>query len=93
MLRRNGPTDRVKHRPKITLGTTLKLLDHDQLFPAVDLHGEHGPRVGLEPAVALLDRPFDVLRVEIHAVQDDQVLDPASDEQLAVLHESQVAGP
>ena len=42
--------------------------------------------------MAPLDRPLDVLRVDVPAADDDQVLDPARDEQLAVAEEPEVAG-
>ena len=42
--------------------------------------------------MALADRQLDVLRIMVQPADDDQVFQPAGDEQLAVLHEAQVAG-
>ena len=43
-----------------------------------------------EGGVAPLGRPLDILRIDIPAPQDDHVLDPARDEQLAVAQEAEV---
>ena len=40
-----------------------------------------------------LGRLLDVLRIVVAAADDDHVLEPAGDEQLAVVHEAEVAGP
>ena len=42
--------------------------------------------------MALADGALDVLRIVVAAADDDQVLEPAADEQLAVLQKAQVAG-
>ena len=54
--------------------------------------GERGAGAWLHVAWALVDRQLDVLRIVVHAADDDQVLQPAGDEQLAVVQEAQVAG-
>lgn len=43
--------------------------------------------------MAALGRPLDILRVDIPTPQDDQVLEPARDEELAVAQEAEVPGP
>ena len=43
--------------------------------------------------MAPLGRLLDVLRIEVAAAEDDQVLDPAGDVELAVVQEAEVAGP
>ena len=55
--------------------------------------GERGARCRPQLRVAAFDRQLDVLRIVIDAADDDQVLEPAGDEQLAVVQEAQVAGP
>ena len=49
-------------------------------------------QLGRTAAVRLLDGQFDVLRIVIQTADDDQVLEPAGDEQLAVVEEAQIAG-
>ena len=51
-----------------------------------------GGAIGFFSMLAL-DRLFDVLRIAIHAADDDQILEASRDEQLARVQESQVAGP
>ena len=61
--------------------------------PAVDLDGERRARSpGRRRGWLCCDGQLDVLRIVVHAADDDQVLEPAGDEQLAVAHEAQVAG-
>ena len=43
--------------------------------------------------MAPLNRPLDVLRIDVSSAQDDHVLEPASHEELAIPQEAQVAGP
>ena len=78
--------------PKFDLLVPLDLLHDDQLLAAVGFHRERRAAIGPQPRMALLHRPLDVLRIVVHAVDDDQVLQPAGDEQFAVLQEPQVAG-
>ena len=54
---------------------------------------EGGPAARPQPRVDGLDRRLDVLRVVVAAADDDHVLDPPRDEQLAASHEPEVAGP
>ena len=53
--------------------------------------GEGGDVAGLE-AGQLLDRPFDILRPVVAAVDDDHVLGAADDEDVAARHVAHVAG-
>ena len=46
-----------------------------------------------ESRMALLDRPFDVMRVVIAAPDDDEVFQPAGNEQFPVFEESEISGP
>ena len=77
---------------EVEVAAALDFLDDDQPLGAVLADGERG-------AGALLARScgrwstdaLDVLRVVVDAVDDDQVLEPAGDEQLAVAQEAQVA--
>ena len=70
----------------------LDLVDDDQPLLAVRLDGEGRAAAGRSAGWLLLDGPLDVLRVEVAAADDDQVLEPAGDEQLAVVEEAEVAG-
>ena len=70
----------------------LDLVDDDEPLVAVDLDGERRAPFGPERGVAPLDGPLDVLRVDVAAADDDQVLEAAGDEQLAVVDEAEVAG-
>ncbi len=92
MLRRHRAANGVEDRVEARLLVPLDLLNHDQLLPAVDFRHERRSAVGPQPRMALLDRPLDVLRIVVHPVDDDQVLQPAGDEQFAVPDEPQVAG-
>ena len=88
----HGPANRVEHPAEVRLLVPLDLLNHDQLFPAVAVDRKGRAAIGPQSRMALLHRPLDVLRIVVHAVNDDQVLQPPGDEQFAVLQESQVAG-
>src|SRR5712692_3736354 len=72
----------------------LDLLHHDQLLAAALLaDGEGGAAVAAQRRMAVLHRVLDVLRIVVHAADDDDVLDAAGDVELAVLvEEAEVAG-
>ena len=82
--------DLVDHR---LIAIPLDLLDDRQPLLPVDLDGEGRGAAGAERRVAPLRRPLDVLRIDVPAAEDDQVLEPAGDEELAILEEAQVARP
>ena len=89
----DGLADGLEDRlDALALGLALDLLDDDQPLLAAGLDRER--RAALEPerGVAPLDGPLDVLGVDVAAPDDDQVLEPAGDEQLAVVEEAEVAG-
>jgi hypothetical protein len=71
----------------------LHLVDEDQPRPVVALVGERRPAAGLEQRRRDLHHLLDVLRVVVAAADDEHVLQPAGDEQLAFVEEAQVAGP
>ena len=75
------------------IGIPLDLVDDRQPLLTATLDGEGRRAARLERRVASLGRPLNVLRVNVSPAQDDHVLDPARDEELAVLQEAQVAGP
>ena len=58
------------------------LHDHEPLL-AVDLDGERGAPPARSAGWLPLDGPLDVLRVVVAPADDDQVLEPPGDEQLA----------
>ncbi len=88
--------DRLPHRFRDPLrihpGGALHLGDHDQPLGASGLDRERGDRSRPHRGMARLGRGLDVLRIMVAAAQDDQVLLAPGDEQLAVLHEPEVAG-
>src|SRR5262245_3160636 len=69
----------------------VDLLDDDKPGPAVAADLERRPAAGPQPRVDRLHRLLDVLRVVVAAADDNDVLDPPGDEQLAVLDEAEVA--
>ena len=65
--------------------------DNDQPLAAGDIDRERRDSLRLNSLAGPLDRQLDVLRIAIDAADDDQVLDPAGDEQLAVDQKAQIA--
>ena len=93
MLGRRCPDDGVEDHLQVSLLAASHFLNHDQLLPAFDFDRKGRPAVGPQPRMGLLDRLFNVLGIEVHTPNDNQVFQPAGDEQFAVLHEPQVPGP
>src|SRR5262249_49318788 len=73
------------------LAEPLDLVDDDEPLLAPRLDGERRAPLRPERGAAPLDRPLDVVRVDVPAPDDDQVLQAAGDEQLAVAQEPEVA--
>ena len=73
----------------------LDLLDDDEPFRAVAVMRREGrAAVAAQRRVRLLDGVLDILRVVIGAADDDDVLEAASDVQLAgIVEEAEIAGP
>ncbi|GAA3062470.1 hypothetical protein GCM10020000_52210 [Streptomyces olivoverticillatus] len=67
------------------------LLDDDELF-APGLHAEGGAGAGGELRVDGSDGVLHVLRVDVAAVEDDDLLEPPGDVELAVVQDAEVAG-
>ena len=65
--------------------------DHQLLFGTLP-HSERCAPAGSHARVALCHRGFDVVWVVVAAADDHQILQPAGDEQLAVVREAQVTG-
>ena len=65
----------------------------DQPLLPVAFHRERGAARRPKCRVTPLDGQLDVLRVNVAAAQDDQVLDPAGDVQLTGMEKPEVAGP
>ena len=78
---RTSPASRRDVQPA---AAAVDLLHDDQPRPAVARHLEGGPAARPQPRVDGLHRRLDVLRVVVAAADDDHVLDPPGDEQLAV---------
>ena len=68
-----------------------QLLDQHQPLLAVRLDAERRAAAGPQRRMGALGGRLQVLGVAVAAAEDDQVLDPAGDEQLAVVEEAQVA--
>jgi hypothetical protein len=93
MLFRHRAPDRRRGRLGIDRGAVADLLDDDQPLLAVALQGESRGETAGERGVARRGRSFEVLRVVVAPAQDDQVLQPAGNEQLAVVcQEAEIAG-
>ena len=77
----------------VALGA-LDLLDDDKRFlAALVCNGEGSAAIGAQCRVRCLHGALDVLRIVIDASDDDEVLDPAGDEQFArCIEEAQIAG-
>ena len=75
------------------LGARLHLLHHHKLLfiPFSDRECRSGSRP--ERRMALLDCPFDVVRIVIAAPDDDEVFQSAGDEQFPVFEEPEISGP
>jgi hypothetical protein len=87
----HGPPDGSSHHGQV-IDVTLHFLDDDHPLFTVDLHGEGGAATRPQGRVAALGRDLQVLWVEIAATDDDQVLEPAGDEQVVGPKEAQIAG-
>src|SRR4029453_4447675 len=75
------------------LRPALGMALHQQAdFPPLLLLDGEGAGIAAAQVRQRLDRPFDVLRPDVAAVDDDQVLGPAGDDQLAVAPVAEVAG-
>ena len=69
----------------------MALHQHDDFLALLRLDRE-GAGIAAAQARQRLDRPFDVLRPDVAAVDDDQVLGAAGDDDLAVAPVAEVAG-
>jgi len=85
--------DRAQHLVRVGLGARAELLDQDQPLGAVLLDGERRAAVASECRVAPFDDLLHVLGVDVAPVDDDELLEPAGDEELAAAEEPEVSGP
>ena len=77
---------------EVEIAAALDFLHDDQPLGARDRRRRtRRRRLACTFSWALVDRQLDVLRVVVDAADDDQVFEPAGDEQLAVAQEAQVA--
>ncbi len=89
----DGPADCADDLGRVArLDVALDLVDDDEAFLAPDLDREGRAPFGPEGGVGLLDRPLDVLGVDVASPDDDQVLEAAGDDELAVPEEAEVSG-
>src|SRR5690606_27600446 len=65
--------------------------DDDQPLLAGVADGKCRAGAVLDAFMRSVDRLLDVLRIEVNAMDDDQVFQPAGDEQLALMEEPQIA--
>ena len=89
----HGLADGADHRRQVGLmATALQLLHDDQRFAFDGVHRERRTVARAQRGVGALRGPLDVLRRVVAPAHDDQVLDAAGDEQLALMHKAQVTG-
>src|SRR5947207_677151 len=82
-----GDDVRIRSQP-----VPAHLVRDDQPLLAVDRYRERRPAPGLQSRVCVTGGRLDVLRVVVEPAQDDQILDAAGDEQLAVVDQTEVTG-
>ncbi|NKA55413.1 hypothetical protein GO279_04174 [Ralstonia solanacearum] len=70
----------------------LQLLHDNELLRVVPVHGEGDGAVLAQPGVALERGQLHILRIDVEAVQNDQVLQATADVQLARVQETEIAG-
>ena len=75
----DGSGDELQARP----GMAVELPDDHQPLVSLALDGERRPAAWTERGVGALGHQLDVLRIQVAPAQDDQVLEPAGDEQVA----------
>ena len=94
VLGSNRRADRLYDLRSIANGriTVFKLLGDRQFFFIVDDDGKRRAIFGTQCGMGTLRSPFNVLRKMIYSVEYNDVLEPASDEELPVVHEPQVTG-
>ena len=71
----------------------LQFRDHHHAFAPLDVHGECRHRTRPHEVARRLDGVLDVLGIVVASADDDQVLEPARDEELSVVEEPEVARP
>ncbi len=87
------PSHGVDHVAPLPAALPLRFANDDQPLLSAQFDGESGGPAIDQPFAGFLDGPLNVLRITIHAANDDQVFQTTSDEQFAVEQEAQVAGP
>ncbi len=92
MLARHVAANGFEHLVDFARLMTFDLVDDHQPGLVVHFDAQRRAATGPDGRMALLDRQLDVVGIVVQAVDDDQVLEPTGDEQLAVLEEAQVAG-
>ncbi len=69
-----------------------QLLHDDQLLRVVPIHGKGDRAVLAQLGVAFERRQLHILRINVEAVQDDQIFQTSADVQLALVQETEIAG-
>ena len=69
--------DRLEDLAELPLLVPLDLENQHKLLASVFFHGERCAAISPQPRMAALHGQFDVLRVVVHAAENDQVLQPA----------------
>ena len=94
MLQRNRLADFRKNVFFIpSAKTPFDLLNQDQLFVPILADHKSAAAVGPQKRMRLLRRRLNILRVEIYAANDNQVLNAAGHVEFAVGKEAEVPGP
>ena len=91
VFRRHTAAHLVDHVGPVFLATPLGLRHNDQPLVIARVDGKRTDRTRLQTVVRLFHRAFDVLGIAIHTPHDDQILEPAGNEQLAVAQKAQIA--
>src|SRR5438034_10577080 len=89
-IRRAG--DRIEHRLPVLGGSALDFREHDQPVKMLFLNGECRYARRADCGMTLFDAALDILRIQLPAAQDDEVLDPPGDVELTLVHEPEIAG-
>ena len=93
MLRRHSPTNPLQIPVPVDISSAYGLSNDNQLLPTLVIHRECSDRTGLHRIAGSLDRLLNVLRVAIDPADNDHVFDATGNVDLAIVQETEVAGP
>jgi hypothetical protein len=73
------------------ISVTAYFLHHNQLLADLPLYSKNGTTTRTEQRVALLYNPLDILRIEIAATNDDEILEATCDKKLIIKTKTQIS--